>query len=327
MSRRRRSYKVRPKTLWGLIPLLLCAALGLATVQVEGERISFDLSQLPQKVMSVFQGSPQPPAAVPLEGQVQVQVLDVGQGDSILIRTPEQAVLIDASEREYGERIVTHLQESGVTQIDLMVATHPHADHIGGMAYVMEHIPTREVLVPPLPDELVPTTRTYERLLDAVESQGVRMTEARPDSQYELGGALLEVLGPVEQPRDLNNASVVCRLTAGEYRFLFTGDMEKEGEEALLKSGASLDAHVLKVGHHGSDTSSTPAFLKAVGPICSVISLGEGNTYGHPHKVTLEKLSAYGDVYRTDLNGTVVFTVGEDGLTVAPQRGEPKKLA
>ena len=189
------------------------------------------------------------------EGDLLVHFIDVGQADCELIQTPEQNVLIDAGEIGEGPAIIDYLKAQGVSRLDMVIATHPHADHIGSMAEVIDAFEIGTVLFSDVPDNLIPTTRTYERLLDAIERKNLKITLAEPRSRYDLGGgAVMTILGPlVEEPEGLNDTSVICRLDFGSTSFLFTGDAEKPNENALLKAYDSslLRADVLKLGQSG----------------------------------------------------------------------------
>ena len=264
----------------------------------------------------------------PVEGLLEVTFLDVGQGDSILLRTREQNILIDAGEVEYGQTVVDDLADYGVEELDLVIATHMHSDHMGGMAAVVEALPVDTFVMTALPDSMVPTTRVYENLLTALEESPETAVEAaEPGAVYDLGGGVtLTILGPLTDYDDLNLTSVVCRVDAGARSFLFTGDMEREAEQDLLEAGADLDADVLKVGHHGASTSSTEDFLAAVSPAASVIEVGTGNSYGHPTGQTLERLQSYGPIYRTDLDGAVVVATDGVSLTVTTENGTSEVL-
>lgn len=256
------------------------------------------------------------------DGQTaEVVFLDVGQGDAMLIRGSGQAVLIDAGENDQGDRVVDYLADFGVDQLDLAIGTHPHSDHIGGMDVVLRGVPTREIWMPDLPDSLIPTTRTYTDLLDAIEDTGAEAVAAVAGDSVEICGGVLEILGPVAEYSDLNDVSLVAKFTFGSTSFLFTGDMESDAEADLTASGADLKSDVLKVGHHGSSTSSSEAFVEAVDPDIFVIEVGEGNSYGHPHRETLALIEQrQGEVWRTDLNGSITMVSDGAQITVTSDR-------
>lgn len=246
---------------------------------------------------------------------VAVHFIDVGQGDSILLVAGGEAMLIDGGERGQEETVIRYLREQGVEELRYVVSTHPHSDHLGGLAYgVLEAFPIREVIAPRLPEEIMPDTRTYERFLTVLarlqEEQGTKMTPAQPGKKYKLGGGEFTVLGPIEISQDnMNDNSVVIHFHYRDFSVLLMGDAEKSAENLLIAQwGANLDADILKAGHHGSKTSSNKKFLDVVTPEAAVITCGTGNSYKHPHEDTLERLEDRGvTVYRTDLDGDVVI--------------------
>lgn len=262
--------------------------------------------------------TPTPPAdGGMLDGEsAEVHFIDVGQGDSILIRCGGADILIDAGENNKGEAVNAYLDALGVEELALAIGTHPHSDHIGGLDVVLSAHRAETVLLPDLPDEMVPTTRTFEDLLSVIEEEGLTLEAAVPGTTYSFGEGTLEILGPVADYDDLNNYSIVCRFSCGEISFLLTGDMETAAEADLLASGADLSADILKLGHHGSSTSTGEDFLEAVNPSACVIEVGEGNSYNHPHAETMERVEDYGcTVYRTDLDGSIV--IATDGVNWA----------
>lgn len=253
------------------------------------------------------------------QGSLAVYFIDVGQGDAILIQAPAAAVLIDGGPRAAGRKVVEYLKQAGISGIDLVISTHPHEDHIGGLISVLKAFPVGEVIDP----AVVHTTRTFEEYLTLIDEKDIKFTEGRAGMSRELGGAaVLEILHPASpSAKHLNNASIVVRLTYGEVSFLFTGDAEKEAEAEMLKRGLNLAGTVLKIGHHGSRTSSTAEFLKAVAPEVAVIMCGKDNLYGHPHEETLKKLADAGvEIYRTDLHGTIVVTTDGQAYDVNIER-------
>ncbi|NLV91602.1 MAG: MBL fold metallo-hydrolase [Firmicutes bacterium] len=255
--------------------------------------------------------------------ELAVHIIDIGQGDAIAISSPTgKWVLIDGGEAGPGRRtLVPYLQGQGVDQLELMVMTHPHADHIGGLLPVVENFPIKSIIA----DGQIHTSATYERLLLAIKERQIPFSLARRGQVYELGGgALLTVLHPQELLYDdLNNNSVVLRLDFGEVAFLFTGDAETPAELEMIEANVALDVDVLKVGHHGSITSTSPEFLQVLSPTVAVISVGAGNRYNHPSREVIQRLEASGvTVYRTDVHGTVVIATDGSQLTVTSQRGK-----
>jgi beta-lactamase superfamily II metal-dependent hydrolase len=247
------------------------------------------------------------------EGNVSVYFLDVGQGDATLFVADGKTILIDAGEMEMGDRIVSDLKRLGVTRIDLLVATHPHSDHIGGMQKVLAAFPVGQVLDAGLPHP----SPLYEHFLETIDRNNIPYRVAEQGQTIEIDPALqISVLSPPAQRfgDDPNTNSVVLRISCGMVDFLMTGDLVGEGEDALVRSSYPLDAEVLKVAHHGSSSSTSPAFLTRVRPEMAVISVGEDNPYGHPHGETMDLLKNRGvSVYRTDYDGTIV--VRTDGMS------------
>lgn len=243
------------------------------------------------------------------DGQLVVHFLDVGQGDSAFVELPDgQCMLIDASVSSYGDKIVETIEGYGYTEIDYLVATHPHADHIGGMTNVVEGFEIGEVYMP----KATSTSKTFEGLLTAISDKGLQIHTAKTGvTIYSDDETEIEILAPnSESYEETNNYSAVIKVTCGKNSFLFTGDAEELSENEMLdKCYDKLCADVLKVGHHGSSSSTSDAFLQAVSPKYAVISCGEDNSYGHPHKETISRLNDMGiDYYRTDMNGTVTIS-------------------
>ncbi len=263
---------------------------------------------------------------------LEVYFLDVGQGDSALIRLPNGEnvfhILIDTGEYAYADGLTEGLRELGVEKIDALICSHPHTDHMGCMARIVQRFEIGAFYMPRLPDNKVPTTSAYEALLNALEKKDITAIPLEQGVEIPCpAGAAVQVFAPRPHAdwEDLNNYSGVLRLTYGETAFLFTGDAEKESEALILEDGYELSADVLKCGHHGSRTSTSAKFLKAVDPQYAVISCGKDNSYGHPHEDVLEKLQKLGtDVYRTDQEQTVLAK--SDGSTITFETGLPSIL-
>ena len=248
-----------------------------------------------------------------------VHFIDVGQGDSILIEAPNgDTMLIDAGEHGNEKTVTEYIKEYGDGTLEYVVATHPHSDHIGSMDDVINAFKVKNVLTPRLSKENTPTHAFYKDFLTAVKKSGAKTIAPKPGYTFPFGkGGTCTVLSPAAQSDDLNNMSVVLRLDWDDTSFLFTGDAASAAEKQMLAGRYAdlLDADVIKLGHHGSRTSSTAKFLKAVTPEYCVISCGKDNDYGHPHKETMEKLSKLDTtVLRTDTMGSI--RMYSDGTTI-----------
>ncbi len=256
------------------------------------------------------------------DAKLRVHMIDVGQGDSILIQGPEATVLIDGGEEAGRKALLAYLKEQGVKRIDLLVNTHPHSDHMGSFGYIVKNMDVGAVWMTRFPEDQTPTISAYSYFLRMVKEKGLGVAIPKPGEGFDLGGgAELTVIGPVKMYDSLNNNSLVCRLTYGDNSFLLTGDMEAEAEADLMLSGADLKADVLKAGHHGSSTSCTPAFVAMVRPRAVTVSCGAGNDYGHPHRETVALFRMLNvPIYRTDLNGTIVFVCDGEHMKVVTER-------
>ena len=244
-----------------------------------------------------------------------VNYLSVGQGDSVFIELPTgQTMLIDAGNPGDGAGIVQFIKSKGYTKIDFLIATHPHADHIGGMADVIQGISISSIYMP----KVANNTQTFENLLSTIKDKGLTVNTAKAGvSLIDITGLKVYMVAPIgTEYEDLNDYSAVVKIINGSTSFLFMGDAQSLSEDEILKTSADVKANVLKVGHHGSDTSTSQAFLQAVSPTIAVISVGADNDYGHPTQATLDELqNASAKVYRTDQNGNVIIT--SDGTTIS----------
>lgn len=250
-------------------------------------------------------------------GTVEYHFIDVGQGDATLIRTPEGDILIDAGENSAEDELKAYLDLCGVDVIYYAVFTHPDSDHIGGADMILAEYEVLNVIKP----ELEKTTQVYTRMMDAIAAEGCTVYNALPGETYSLGEFDMFVFGPDPNNKklDSNNSSIVIKATWGNTTAMLTGDAEEPAEESILKtySAAELGSMLLKMGHHGSKTSSTDAWLAAVNPKIAIISCGLNNSYGHPHAEALARIAPYvgENVYRTDLLGSIVFITDGENFT------------
>jgi len=289
--------------------LLLCLALGLTGCDSVGEILNeviqsgvLDEYLWPEKVQKI---------EVP-DGEMEVHFIDVGQADCALLASGGHFMLIDGGNNDDAEHIVTYLQNAGVKKLDLVVGTHPHEDHIGSLDAAIEAFDIGAVYMP----DVSADTETYRDVLDAVKGKGLQVQHPVPGDVLDFNGLPVEIFGPVKEYSNLNNHSIVLRVSVGETAFLFTGDVEIEGEYDILEQGFDISADVLKVSHHGSSGSSVEEFLAYIDADYAVISVGEGNIYDHPEAVTLKRLQNYGmEIFRTDEQGTIVCDT--DGKTIS----------
>jgi beta-lactamase superfamily II metal-dependent hydrolase len=242
-----------------------------------------------------------------------VHFINVGQGDSIYIKAPNgEDILIDGGRN--GNTVVSYLKKQKVKDIEVMIATHPDADHIGGLDEVLKAYKVKSVYAP----KVSSTTQTYKNLLLAVKKEGLKIKTARKGVSIPIKGVSAKFVGPVKtySKTDTNDWSAVLRVQYNKRSFLFTGDAEFKSETDMIKSKQTLKSDVLKVGHHGAKTSTSTNFLKVVKPTYAVISVGKGNSYGHPTSATLNRLkSAKVKVFRTDKQGTIIAKTNGSTLT------------
>ena len=254
------------------------------------------------------------------QDEIAVHFIDVGQADCAVIITPDKTLLIDSGESETASEVIRYLRDFGVERLDYIIGSHPHSDHMGGMAKIMNAFEVGEFIMPEIPDDMIPTASFYSNMLEVIERKEITASYSENGRIIELcEGTSLEFFGPVGNVYDdLNNYSVVAKLTSGNISFLFTGDMEKDADRDLLLRWVDLHADVLKVGHHGSASSSSIEFLSRVDPQYAVISVGIDNDYGHPSEAATKRLKALGcKILTTMMYGDIVFVTDGNTLTYA----------
>ena len=312
---RRKKYPVRITVSQGIVFLLtaFCLLIGLGlgvTEQTESGALTWE------DFYGALDVSTQPQGLGDLPSDAQaVHFIDVGQADATLLQSGQEYCLVDAGEASSEEALLSYLDGHGITRLKLLVMTHPHADHIGSMKAVLEHVQVEQVLLPDFDKAPYPTTRTFERVMDAIETQNIPTVTAQAGQNFTFGEATLSVLANGVETDNYNNLSQVLFFSAPGLRVVLTGDGEAEVEKDALAHGELPQADVFKAGHHGSSTSNTLTFLQAIRPRYVVVSCGKDNSYGHPNKEALQNYAMVGaQVFRTDENGSVVIAATETGL-------------
>ena len=251
---------------------------------------------------------------VPKDSELMISYMDVGQGDAAYIKVNGNDILIDAGPRSNSKELLEQLKAKNIDDFELVIATHPHEDHIGGMVDVFKEYEVKAFYSP----KITHTTKTYENLVKAVKDEGLKTKELKGGMVIDLGeGAKFEVFTPQKSEyEELNDYSPIMKLSFGDTSYLFTGDAEKLAEEeALAKYKTSLNSDVIKFGHHGSSSSSSNAFIEAVSPKYGIISCAKDNKYGHPHRETLDIIKKYNiKTFRTDTDGEIILT--SDGKSI-----------
>lgn len=237
-----------------------------------------------------------------------VSFIDVGQGNCTLLRCGGKAILVDSGEVGAAQTVINYIKNLGIDELNCVLVTHPHTDHMGAMTKILYEFKIDDLIMPEIPEEIIPTNKTYEKFLTAVSDNAGNVIAAKPGETYSYGEMKLEIFAPLRDYDNLNDMSAVSRISYGNTSVMFTGDATTTVEKDLLKKNINYSATVLNVGHHGSKTSSSEAWLRAVNPKYAVICCGVNNDYGHPHSLITKRLEEFGiEYFETDLLGTIVF--------------------
>ena len=281
----------------------LVVALAVVVFGVEPEKL-MDVFETITRACRQVSAQTQP---VP-EGRMIIHMIDVGQGDSLLVQTSEANILVDAGDTGKGDEVCDYLRAAGVDELDWVICSHPHSDHLGGMTDVLREFPAENIMMPSYPEALEVDERFYLELLGMMELKKLEPTRPETGSKYTFGELTMEVLWPAQWQfsDDLNDWSLAVRFSYGELDFLCCGDLTERGETQLLLSGANIEAEIIKSSHHGSSYSGCDEFLSAAAPELALISCGKSNDYDHPHDSLLRRYRSHGIKWkRTDTAGDI----------------------
>lgn len=258
----------------------------------------------------------------PPNSNLEVHYIDVGQADSSLILCDGYSMLIDGGNAADSNLIAAYLKKEDISVLDYIVCTHAHEDHVGGLSGALSVTEVKNVLAPYTEAD----TKAYQNFKNKSAAQGLEVQHPSSGDSFTLGSSDVQIIGPItERANDLNNTSIVMKLTYGNTSFLFTGDAERNEEQDIINAGYDLTADVLKVGHHGSDSSTSYVFLREVMPRYAVISVGN-NSYGHPTEAVLSRLrDAHVQLYRTDLQGDIIAASDGNNITITTKKKQNNK--
>lgn len=293
-----------------LIVVIICIILGLSKEQIN-ETFGLITNTISTQETATQDNSSQTKQTTSQQGELQVYFLDVGQADSILIKSNNEYMLIDGGNNNDGPLLVKYFQSLGIKEFKYIVGTHPHEDHIGGLDDVIKNFTIDNIYIP----DAMTTTKTFEDLLDSIDEKNLTYKVPKINSTFPLGNANLKVIYTGTDTSDLNNTSIVLKLTYQDISILLTGDATSETEKKILNK--DINSTVLKVGHHGSKYSSTESFLKKVNPKYAIISVGKNNIYNHPATTTINKLEKLNTkIYRTDQDGTILLETNGHNIDI-----------
>lgn len=293
-----------------LIVVIICIIFGLSSEQIN-ETFGLITNTISTQETATQNNSSQTKQTTSQQGKLQVYFLDVGQADSILIKSNNEYMLIDGGNNNDGPLLVKYFQSLGIKEFKYIVGTHPHEDHIGGLDDVIKNFTIDNIYIP----DAMTTTKTFEDLLDSIDEKNLTYKVPKINSTFPLGNANLKVIYTGTDTSDLNNTSIVLKLTYQDISILLTGDATSETEKKILNK--DINSTVLKVGHHGSKYSSTESFLKKVNPKYAIISVGKNNIYNHPATTTINKLEKLNtQIYRTDQDGTILLETNGHNIDI-----------
>lgn len=302
--------------------VVIVLAFVLETVVTNIEQPGQEIPEMPGE--STIQEQPKTDETASLDdGSIMLYMIDVGQADSFLFVQGDKAALVDCGTRSTGKDAVEYIKNLGITKIDYVFGTHPHDDHMGGMYDIITNFEIGKIILPKVETGQV-TTNWYIKLMQEIAGGDYETEYSKTGNTYQLGDAVIEILWQSDETQtNINNYSNIIKVSYGEMDILMTGDAETEIETEVLDAGIELDAEILKVGHHGSDTSSSQEFLNAVDPDYGLISSKVGNKYNHPTEATMNKLKKMEViVYRTDECGSVIATITSDSVTFSCEPGD-----
>ena len=293
-----------------LIVVIICIIFGLSSEQIN-ETFGLITNTISTQETATQDNSSQTKQTTSQQGELQVYFLDVGQADSILIKSNNEYMLIDGGNNNDGPLLVKYFQSLGIKEFKYIVGTHPHEDHIGGLDDVIKNFTIDNIYIP----DAMTTTKTFEDLLDSIDEKNLTYKVPKINSTFPLGNAKLKVIYTGTDTSDLNNTSIVLKLTYQDISILLTGDATSKTEKKILNK--DINSTVLKVGHHGSKYSSTESFLKKVNPKYAIISVGKNNIYNHPATTTINKLEKLNtQIYRTDQDGTILLETNGHNIDI-----------
>lgn len=305
---RKKALELKEKIIFILTALALIAGLVISIGEELGLPVSWD-------AIYEWFGVSDPLPAAQLDSQSNaIHFIDVGQGDAVLLQSGGEYCLVDAGLPESEDALLGYLDKMGVKKLKLLVMSHPHADHIGSMAKVIETYPVEQILLPDFSKAPMPTSAVFERVLDAIEKYQVPTVTAKEGQSFVIGKGTLSVVADGIETKNMNDLSQVLYYKAGAVTAVLSGDAEKGAEKDALENGKVPSAMIFKAGHHGSSTSNTKAFLQKITPRYVVISCGKDNKYGHPNDGPMQRFQDIGaQILRTDVNGSVVIAE-KDGV-------------